>query len=109
MAYGLLRSAERSAWHMELRDSNTPDDADWLDWQAGRRFDPAERWAGWSDLVSTNVNRGVNVHRIRIVSEPVTDYVRFEYDVTAGFNLTGGEQVRWLSRHKGGRAAGAVR
>jgi hypothetical protein len=41
LAYGLLRSAERSAWHLELRDSYVLDDPDWLDWQAGRRFDPA--------------------------------------------------------------------
>ena len=50
LAYGLFRAAEHSALHMELRDSYTPGDPDWLDWQAGRRFDPAERWAelAWS-------------------------------------------------------------
>ena len=51
LAYGLLRSAERSAAHMELRDAYTPDDPDWLDWQAGRRFDPEDRWASWSGLI----------------------------------------------------------
>ena len=40
LAYGLLRSAERSAWHLELRDGYVLDDPDWLDWQAGRRFEP---------------------------------------------------------------------
>jgi hypothetical protein len=34
LAYGLFRAAERSAWHMELRDVYVPDDPDWLDWQA---------------------------------------------------------------------------
>jgi hypothetical protein len=29
LAYGLFRAAERSAWHMELRDSYVPDDPDW--------------------------------------------------------------------------------
>ena len=29
----------------------------------------------------------------------MTDYVRFEYDVTAAHNLAAGEQVRWLPRH----------
>jgi hypothetical protein len=99
LAYGLLRSAERSAAHMEMRDAYTPDDPDWLDWQAGRRFDPEERWAGWSGLVRATVDRGVTIRRLRLISEPVTDYVRFEYDVTAAHNLAAGEQVRWLPRH----------
>jgi hypothetical protein len=43
----LLRSAERSAWHLELRDGYVVDDPDWLNWQAGRRFDPADQWADW--------------------------------------------------------------
>jgi hypothetical protein len=99
LAYGLLRAAEHSALHMELRDNYTPDDADWLDWQAGRRFDPAERWADWHGLIRETVDRGVGVRRVRLVSEPVTDYIRFEYDVTAAHNLAAGEGVRWLPRH----------
>ena len=100
LAYGLFRAAERSAWHLELRDSYAPDDPDWLDWQAGTRFDPAERWASWSGLVRESVARGVGVRRLRIVSEPVSAYVRFEYDVTAAHNIAAGEDVRWLPRHK---------
>lgn len=100
LAYSLFRAASRSAWHMELRDSYTPADPDWLDWQAGKRFDPAERWADWSDLVRATVARGVSVRRVRIVSEPVTDYIRFEYDLTAVHNVAAGEVVRWLPRDK---------
>lgn len=100
LAYGLLRSAEHSAWHMELRDGYTPDDPDWLDWQAGNRFDPAERWASWSRLIRATVDRGVGVRRVRLVSEPVTAYIRFEYDVTTAHNIGAGEQVRWLARQK---------
>jgi hypothetical protein len=102
LAYGLLRSAERSAWHMELRDGYTPDDPDWLDWQAGHYFDPAERWANWSGLIRATVDRGVGVRRVRLISEPVTAYIRFEYDVTAAHNVAAGEQVRWLPRRKAG-------
>jgi len=98
IAYELLRSSRRSAAHLEMRDTYTPDDSDWLDWQAGRRFNPAERWADWFTLVASTVARGVTVRRARLVAEPVTDYIRFEYDVTAAHNLAAGEQVRWLPR-----------
>jgi hypothetical protein len=94
----LLRSATRSAIHLELRDGYTPNDPDWRDWREGRRFDPAERWRDWFELMAATTARGVQVRRARIVSEPVTDYIRFEYDVTAAHNLAAGEQVRWLPR-----------
>ena len=62
LAYGLFRAANSTAWHMELRDSYTPADPDWLDWQAGKRFDPAERWSSWSDLVRPAVARLSLIH-----------------------------------------------
>lgn len=40
------------------------------------------------------------VRRARIVSEPVTPYIRFEYDVTGSTNIAAGEQVRWLPRRR---------
>jgi hypothetical protein len=96
--YELLRSAARSACHLEMRDSYTPDDPDWRDWREGRRFDPAERWSDFFNLMKETTGRGVVVRRARIVSEPVTDYIRFEYDVTADHNILAGELVRWLPR-----------
>lgn len=38
-------------------------------------------WPGWLPLVREAVGRGV-MWRARIVSEPVTDYIRYEYAVT---------------------------
>ncbi|MBB4924938.1 hypothetical protein FHR34_003931 [Kitasatospora kifunensis] len=53
----------------------------------------------WTALMTAVTNRGVVVRRARIVSEPISDYVRFEYDVTPG-NVAAGEQVRWLPRRQ---------
>ncbi|WP_432839031.1 DUF6879 family protein [Dactylosporangium sp. CA-092794] len=94
----LLVAASRSAYHLELRDAYTPNDPDWLDWQAGNHFDPAERWYEWHRLIKETTGRGVVIRRARIISEPVTDYVIFEYDVTEAHNIASGESVRWLSR-----------
>jgi Family of unknown function (DUF6879) len=96
----LFRSAVSSAVHLEMRDAYQPDDPDWIDWREGRDFDPAERWHEWFSMVKDATARGVSVRRARIVSEPVTDYVRYEYDVTAKLNLASGEDVRWLPRSR---------
>jgi len=96
----LLGGCERSAVHLEMRDGFMPDDPAFTDWCAGRPIDPAERWRDWFDLVRATVARGVEIRRARIVSEPVSDYIRFEYAVTNGLNVAAGEQVRWLPRRR---------
>jgi len=83
-----------------MRHAYTPDDPDWNEWCSGGQFDPAERWRDWYLLMRETTGRGVQVRRARIVSEPVTDYIRFEHDVTPGLNIAGGELVRWLPRHR---------
>ncbi|MFD7501623.1 DUF6879 family protein [Streptomyces sp. NPDC059850] len=95
-----LEKAQRSAVHLEMRDIYTPDDPDFADWRAGVRFDPAERWQSWFDLVVATVSRGVRMRRARVVSEPVSEYIRFEYDVTERHNVAAGEEVRWLPRRR---------
>lgn len=96
----LLRGCKTSAVHLEMRDTYTPQDPDYLRWRAGDHFDPAERWPEWIATVREIVDRGVVVRRARIVSEPVTDYIRYEHALTAGLNIAAGEQVRWLARRQ---------
>jgi hypothetical protein len=69
-------------------------------WQNGAREDPADIDPGlrpWLALISETTRRGVAVRRARIVSEPVSEYIRFEHHVTAP-NVVAGEDVRWLPR-----------
>ena len=93
----LIAATRRSAAHLETRDGYTPDDPAFAGWRAGK---PAAAPAGaaWYDLVREQTARGVEFRRARIVSEPLADYIRFEYESTA-FNVAAGELVRWLPRH----------
>lgn len=95
----LLGSAARSALHLELRDTYASGSEHLGDWLAGR-FDPVERYRAWYDLIAETTARGVAVRRLRIVSEPVTEYIRFEHDATVKLNVAAGEQVRWLPRRR---------
>jgi hypothetical protein len=67
-------------------------------WRAGRPQDREAADARWRELLAPLVGRGGDVRRARVVSEPVTDYIRFEHEVTPLANLAAGERVRWLSR-----------
>ncbi|MER5868061.1 DUF6879 family protein [Kitasatospora sp. NPDC002040] len=98
----LLRDAQHTAVHLETRDGYMLDDPMYLRWQTGHRYDQADRaswWSPWLQHVADATARGVNVRRARVVSEPVSDYIRFEYDVTFR-NEASGEQVRWLPRRR---------
>ncbi|WP_064458441.1 DUF6879 family protein [Streptomyces hygroscopicus] len=93
-------SVTRSAVHLEMRDSYIRDDPGFIAWQQGRTADAATQYQAWTELMKKATARGVVVRRARIMSEPLSDYCRFEYDVTGPVNLAGGEQVRWLPRRR---------
>ena len=98
----LLSQCERSAVHLEMRDTYSRSDPRFAAWQGGFRYDPADRsswWHPWLDLGAQAQARGVVVRRVRVVSEPVSEYIRFEYDITFR-NVAAGEQVRWLPRRQ---------
>jgi hypothetical protein len=100
----LLSSASSSAVHLEMRDQYAvaAEDEEYLAWKAGHRDDPADPaswWRPWLTLLQEVTGRGVEVRRARIISEPVSEYIRFEYDGTHS-NVHAGEQVRWLPRRQ---------
>jgi hypothetical protein len=97
----LLGACQRSAVHLEMRDSYAPTER-FAAWQRGERInweDRASWWHPYDQLIADTVARGVVVRRARIVSEPVSEYIRWEHYVTTG-NVTAGEKVRWLPRRR---------
>ncbi|AXK34474.1 hypothetical protein DVA86_19325 [Streptomyces armeniacus] len=95
----LLGGCERSAVHLELRDSYAATDR-FEAWKRGQRINWEDReswWHPYDQLIADTVASGVVIRRARVVSEPVSEYVRWEHYVTHA-NVTAGEQVRWLPR-----------
>ncbi|RKN11504.1 DUF6879 family protein [Streptomyces radicis] len=97
----LLDSTRQSACHLEMRDvyAVAPESTELAAWRrTGQRSGPESAyWRSWVELVRRAVARGVSVRRARVVSEPVTEYIRFEHAGTP-VNLAAGEDVRWLPR-----------
>ncbi|MGK4583905.1 DUF6879 family protein [Kitasatospora sp. HPMI-4] len=94
----LFGRCQRSAVHLEMRDGYMRDDPKFIAWQNGTLGDETDiERSPWLTLMARTIRRGVGVRRARIVSEPISDYVRFEYEVSVG-NIAAGEQIRWLPR-----------
>ena len=95
----LIAATASSAVHMEMRDAYTPDDQRFLDWLAGKPI-PRPANPRWSELVWAHTARGVRFRRVRVVSEPLADYIRFEHAITSEVNVSAGEDVRWVPRRR---------
>ncbi|MFF4737702.1 DUF6879 family protein [Streptomyces sp. NPDC001262] len=100
----MLADCQRSAVHLEMRDAYgiAAEAAEFEAWKAGddsSRYDRTGRRRSWLDIVTQSVGRGVEIRRARIVSEPVSEYIRFEHAGTP-LNIEAGEQVRWLPRRQ---------
>jgi len=93
---------KHEAVHLEMRDVYATDvERDRFHaWLRGESLDPqaeAEWWRPWFEFMHQNNKQGKTLKRLRIVSEPVTDYIRFEW-LDAAELVRAGEDVRWLPR-----------
>lgn len=94
----------QEALHLEMRDVYATDieRSRFQTWLRGEQLDPAEEaewWRPWFALMRQNVEAGKTLRRLRIVSEPVTEYIRFEW-LDAAQLVKAGEDVRWLPRRR---------
>ncbi|WP_445517234.1 DUF6879 family protein [Streptomyces sp. NEAU-174] len=96
----LFDSFERDAFHLELRDDyGSPiEDTPYARWQRGEPDDYA--WlTPWVTLMKRVTGEGKTVRRVRVVSEPHSQYVGWEHSLTR-LNIEAGEDIRWLPRHQ---------
>lgn len=94
----LIRASQRTAVHLEMRDGYMRSDPMFIAWQRGER-DGLGASRPWLELMHETIGRGVVIRRARIISEPVSEYIRFEYEVT-DTNSDAGELIRWLPRRQ---------
>ncbi|MGX1812180.1 DUF6879 family protein [Nocardia sp. NPDC055321] len=95
----LFRAEWSVAVHLELEDTySTPEeDEPFRVFLAGEPDDYA--WfADWSNVVREATAAGKNMRRVRVVTEPHTDYTRFALHI-ARLNALAGEEIRYVPRH----------
>jgi hypothetical protein len=96
----LLDDCHRTAFKLEFRDCYMTEDPGYKAWEAGDLDGAIAAYREHSDRMRAAVDRGVAIHRVRIVSVPVSHYIRFEHAVTDAVNVAAGELIRWLPRQR---------
>ncbi len=78
----LIAGFRREALHLEQRDVYAAaDHGRFRKWLTGEPPDPAaeaEWWRPWREMMRRHREAGRSLRRLRVVSEPVTAYIRFE-------------------------------
>jgi hypothetical protein len=97
----LIAGFRREALHLEMRDVYAAaDHSRFRKWLAGQEFSPddeAEWWRPWREIMDRHREAGRSLRRLRVISEPVTEYIKFEF-LDAAELVRVGEDVRWLPR-----------
>lgn len=91
--------ARKRAFHLELRDTYnvTGEDEAYARWLRGEPDDYA--WhADWLSFIRAAMAAGTQVQRVRIATQPWTDYTRWGLAVSP-LNIAAGEDIRYLPRH----------
>lgn len=93
---------QREALHLEMRDvyavaDETKRFTQFLERGYRDHEAEAEQRQPWMRLIHEGTAAGKVFRRARIISEPVTDYIRYEWAGT-GPNVQAGEKIKWLPR-----------
>ncbi|MEU6375910.1 DUF6879 family protein [Streptomyces sp. NPDC046909] len=96
----LFETFTKDAFHLELRDDySVPDeDGPFECWLRGAPVDYSYMEA-WMQLIKRATGEGKTVRRVRVVTEPHSPYIQWEYAATP-HNEEAGEEIRWLPRHR---------
>lgn len=93
----LLAATKHSLIRFETRDAYDISEASSFEqWRKNGDLSGHD-WGEWPDMVRQAVARGVRWRRVRIISRPMSEYMRWEHAVTDA-NVSFGEDIRWLWR-----------
>ena len=98
----IFSGLKRDAFHLELRDTcgvhgESSRFRQWLDGEAETFEEAADWFRDWTDEVQATIRAGKTIRRLRVITEPISDYIRFERRDTI-HNVAAGEDIRWLPR-----------
>ncbi|MFI9558502.1 DUF6879 family protein [Nonomuraea endophytica] len=89
--------AGRPFLKLELRDSYAFDAELFDAWRRGDGETVNRFISAWRDRVASEVAAGRRIRRVRVVSEPLSEYQRMAVDIS-GSAVEAGEELRWLPR-----------
>lgn len=95
----LFPAVTRSSWRWECQGEYQVDAAKLDQWRRGEPFQETEAGLEWHAFIRGLRDRGIPFERVRMLTEPLTEYLRWMLGVTYR-NIAAGEDIRWLAEHQ---------
>ncbi|MFI0409103.1 DUF6879 family protein [Actinomadura sp. 3N508] len=92
-----LTRGAREVLKVELRDHYEVDAELLVAWRAGETEKLAASYESWRGVIEAETAKGWTFRRVRVVSEPLSDYQRMAVE-WSGSAVDAGEELRWLPR-----------
>ncbi|MQA08434.1 MAG: hypothetical protein GEU98_07745 [Pseudonocardiaceae bacterium] len=92
----LLHSFQRSSWRWECQGHYAVDEAKLQRWRAGLPRDEEAR-RPWLGFIHGLRVAGATFERVRMLTEPLTEYLRWMLEGTQ-HNVEAGEDIRWIQQ-----------
>lgn len=91
----LFKSVRRSSWRWECQGHYAVDEPELAAWKTGQPFDETDDDRAWIAYIRQLTAAGIPFERVRLLTEPLNDYVRWIL-TTTDRNIEAGEDIRWL-------------
>lgn len=96
-------SFKKSARRLELLQEYHIDGNEWETFRKFKAGEPTaiyEELAEWNSLLDSWTKRGISVDRIRVIDNPLSDYLKYQIDLGYVPSALCGQSVRFISRDR---------
>lgn len=93
----LFPTIERSSWRWECQGHYAVDEVALGQWRAGTATRGDADDLAWRDYIHRLGRRGIPFERVRMLTDPLTEYLRWMLDTT-DWNIESGEDIRWMEQ-----------
>lgn len=91
----LFASVTRSVWRWECQGHYEVDEAELARWRAGLPSELDTETIAWHDYIRGLRRRAIPFQRVRMITEPATEYLIWLMTTTDA-NIDAGEDIRWV-------------
>lgn len=95
----LFSGIKRSSWRWECQGYYKVDDEQLQRWREGKQRDERDKGRWWVEFQRGLRDAGIPFERVRMLTEPLTEYLEWMLDTT-DWNIDAGEDIRWLPESK---------
>lgn len=95
----LIDGMSHGSWRWECQGEYQSDQDKLERWRRGEPFRETQASLAWQARVRALRGRGISVERVRMLTEPLTEYLEWMLSVTYR-NVDAGEDIRWITEHE---------